>query len=286
MDERPLLFLDSGIGGIPYAQFFHFRNRNEKLIYVADRENFPYGPRPRENVIELAVSLVKKFAAVYDPKVLIVACNAISVSALQALREKFPDLPVVGTVPAIKLAVKKSLTRRIGVIGTQRTVEDPSIAELAVCYGPDCSIVSEAAPELVEFIEHRWLTADERERLETVKFWTEKFLAKGADTLVLACTHFLFLKEEFNAVAGNDIAIIDSVEGVTKRVESFLDREGRRSPLASGEEIPLMLVTGVAPLEENWGQLCLRFGFGLNSGRKINNEPTQTDSIEKEDDIH
>ena len=265
MDERPVLFLDSGIGGVPYAHFFRSLNPNEKLVYVADRENFPYGPRPRDNVIELAISLVKKLVILYDPKVLVVACNAISVSALGALREEFSGLRVVGTVPAIKPAAEKSTKRRIGVIGTRRAVEDPYIAELLAQYGPDCSIVGEAAPELVEFVEHHWLSSGREERLLAVRPWIEKFLARGADTLVLACTHFLLLKEEFLDAAGDNLAVFDSVEGVTRRVEFILDEGGGklRSPLSGDAGTPLMIATGNAPLEEHWEQLCRHFGFNL-----------------------
>jgi glutamate racemase len=267
MNDRPIIFLDSGIGGIPYADFFRSRNKREKIVYAADRENFPYGPRPKENVIALALSLAKKLAALYDPKILVVACNAISVSALQALRAGLSGISVVGTVPALKPAIEKSLKRRIGVIGTQRAVEDPYIAELAAQFGPDCAIVGEAAPELVEFVERRWLAADGAERLKAVEPWVKKFIDKGADTLVLACTHFLLLKKEFLISAGNSLKVFDSVEGVTRRVEALLDANGGELRSAAKEDpvSPLMVVTGKRPLEDHWEKLCLRFGFTLGT---------------------
>jgi glutamate racemase len=263
MDERPVVFLDSGIGGIPYACFFHSRNRHEKLIYVADRANFPYGPKPRETVIELAISLVKTLNLKCGPKIIVVACNAISVSAIQALRNEFPGLPFVGTVPAIKPAVGKSRRRCVGVIGTQRAVEDPYIAELADKYGPDCEIVREPAPGLVEFVEHRWLAADGDERFLAVKPWVEKIRQKRADALVLACTHFLLLKDEFINAAGDEIEIFDSVEGVIRRTENILDSEGLRSCLSSEAPPPLMMVTGDDLLEPHWGQIGTVFNFTL-----------------------
>ena len=263
MDERPVVFLDSGVGGIPYAVFFHSRNRRERLIYVADRENFPYGPKSRETVIELALSLIKKLVDFCGPKIVTVACNSISVSALETLRKEFPGLPFVGTVPAIKPAVRKSQKRRIGVLGTRRAVEDPYIAELAAQFGPDCEIAGEAAPELVEFVERRWISSDRDERLLAVKPWMEKFREKGVDAIVLACTHFLLLKEEFLTSAGNDIQVFDSVEGVTRRIETILDEEGLRSGLSEETPVPGVIVTGGAPLEFHWEKLCQRFGFGL-----------------------
>ena len=265
MDNRPVVFIDSGIGGIPYAHFFHSRNKREKLIYAADRANFPYGPRSRENVIELASGLVKKLISKYDPKILVVACNAISVSALAAMRETFPGLPIVGTVPAIKPAAGKSLKRRIGVIGTQRAIEDPYIAELAAKYAPDCTILGEPAPDLVNFVERFWLASDGNERILAVKPWIEKFLAKGADTLVLACTHFLLLKEEFRSLGGEKLKIFDSMEGVSRRAESILDEKGLRSTLAENADDPLFIVSGEQPPEPHWEQLCRRFGFTMET---------------------
>lgn len=265
MNKRPVLFVDSGFGGLPYAHFFRSRNRSEKLIYAADRANFPYGPRPKDEVRKIFLHFVKGLVERYDPKIIAVACNAASVSALPALREAYPAMPIVGTVPAVKSAVLASRKRRVGVIGTQRTIEDPYIAELAAQFGPDCVILGEAAPELVDFVERRWYKADKEERFLAVKPWIDKFRENGADAIVLACTHFLLVADEFRSAAGNDIAIFDSVEGVCRRVESILDSEGLRSDLQSEADESLFVVSGVRPLEERWEQLSSYYGFTLET---------------------
>ena len=265
MDNRPVLFIDSGLGGIPYAHFFHSRNKREKLIYVADRENFPYGPKPKKMLVELLLSLTGKFLAQHTPKILVVACNTASVSALSSLRDAFPNTPIVGTVPAIKSAVMASRKRSIGVLGTQRTLEDPYIADLAAQYGPDCGIIKEATPELVDFVEYRWLTADGEERLCAVKPWVEKFREKGADALVLACTHFLLLLEEFRSAAGNDLQIFDSIEGVSRRIEYILDEKGLRSGQDNDAGMPLIMVTGEQSCDGHWERLAEYFGFTLEA---------------------
>lgn len=265
MDNRPVLFIDSGLGGIPYAHFFHSRNRREKLVYAADRANFPYGPKPREKLIELILSLVTNLISLHNPKILVVACNTASVSALAALRETFPALPIVGTVPAVKSAVLSSQKRVIGILGTQRTLEDPYIADLAAQYGPDCLILKEAAPELVDFVEHRWLVASNEERFLVAKPWVEKFRVNGADAMVLACTHFLLLQQEFRKAAGNDILVFNSVEGVSRRIEYILDEKGLKSGLGSDAEAPCMQVTGDLPLEDHWERLANHFGFKLGA---------------------
>jgi len=104
MEERPVIFLDSGIGSIPYAHFFHLRNKNVKLILVADRANFPYGSKSKEKLTELLLSLVNELIKKFNPMLLVIACNTATISAIEALRTKFPNLPMVGTVPAIKPA--------------------------------------------------------------------------------------------------------------------------------------------------------------------------------------
>jgi glutamate racemase len=265
MDNRPVLFIDSGLGGIPYAHFFHSQNRGEKIIYVADRANFPYGPKSKETVIEIVLSLVRKLVCRHEIKILAVVCNAASVSALPALRGEFPGLPIVGTVPAIKLAVQASRKRRIGVLGTQRTIEDPYIAELAARYGPDCVVLPETAAELVDFAERRWFASDREERLLAVKPWMEKFRAKDVDAIVLACTHFLLLLEEFRIAAGNDLLVFDSVEGVSRRIEFILDEKGLRSGFEKNANAPLIMVTGEEALESYREQLAVSFGFTLGA---------------------
>ena len=264
MDKRPVLFLDSGIGGLPYAHFFHSGNKGEKLVYVADRLNFPYGPKPKETLVKIICSLVERFISLCNPKILVVACNTASVSALPALRETF-DFPVIGTVPAIKSAALASRKRIIGVLGTQRTLEDPYIEDLAAKYGPDCRILKEAAAELVEFAERRWLAADSAERLLAVKPWVEKFRANGADAVVLACTHFLLLLEEFRSAAGNDLLVFDSIEGVSRRIEFVLDENELRSSPETDVETPSIAVTGDEPLDGHWEGLAKRFGFTLEA---------------------
>jgi glutamate racemase len=155
------------------------------------------------------------------------------------------------------------------VLGTQRTIEDPYITELAQTYGPDCAIVTEAASELVEFVEHRWAEADKQERLLAVKPWIEKFIAKGADALVLACTHFLLLKDEFQSYSGETLKIFDSVEGIYNRVESLLAliNPDSENPCGPSKSVGLMSfkITGESALEPYWEKLANHFNMSLET---------------------
>jgi glutamate racemase len=266
MDRRPILFIDSGIGGIPYCRKFRERNPAETVVYLADHLHFPYGKRSREELVEILSSLLESLIGEYDPKISVMACNTASVSALAELRERFPALPFVGTVPAIKPAVEGSLKRMAGVLGTERTIDDPCIADLAGRYGADCGLVKIAAPELVEFVENRIADAGTEEKRRAVSPFIERFREAGVDALVLGCTHFLFLLEEFRREAGPDIRVYDSVEGITRRVEFLLDDDDAalRAPgEKSGEGVFLVSGGETVAAGEHWrnfaGALGLRF---------------------------
>jgi glutamate racemase len=270
MDNRPLVFLDSGIGGIPYCRHFVSRNPGESVVYLADRAGFPYGERSREDLREILRGITEDLAARENPKMLVLACNTATVSALSFLREKFPALPFVGTVPALKPALAGSKTRRVGVLGTHRTLEDPYIAELGDRYGAGASIVPLAAPELVEFVEYRYTQAGAEERRRTVLPYLERFRDSGVDAVVLGCTHFLFLLDEFREAAAPDLVIYDSVEGITRRVESLLDQGGlRRSGGAAFHRFYVREPPGSDPAgsdpaqAESWALWADRLGFEL-----------------------
>jgi glutamate racemase len=280
MDNRPVLFLDSGVGGLPYCQYFRTRNPTETVIYAADRVNFPYGSRDRQELIRICTSLVSRIAEIFNPKLTAVACNTASVSALEALRKNFPGIPFVGTVPAVKPAVLASRKRHIGVLGTSRTVEDPCIAELAARYGPDCAITGIAAPELVDFVERRYDQTDREEQLRMAAAYIERFRAAGADSVVLGCTHFLFLLDAFKAAAGGqgpaepDIGIYDSVEGVSRRIETLLDGGNLRVEAKTAESAEngfrrksyaggFLLISGSGPPEAVWQKRAGVFGLEL-----------------------
>jgi glutamate racemase len=255
--------MDSGIGGIPYCRYFHERNPDETIIYLADRRHFPYGTRSREELVVILTGIIEKLMVDYNPKITVLACNTATVSALGELRQRFPNLPLVGTVPAVKPAALATKTGRVGVLGTVRTIEDPYIRELAARYG-GCAIHGIAAPELVAFVEHRFEQADGDEKRAIALEYLNRFRAAGVDALVLGCTHFLFLLDEFRTGAAPDIAVFESVEGISRRVESLLGgcRAPNACPPAAAEN--RLLLTGSAPPEPSWQVWAERLGCGLS----------------------
>lgn len=211
------VFLDSGTGGIPYLMHLLELKPDAKCVYVGDTVNFPYGEKNHEQIVSAVLHCVKLIIDKFSPKVIVLACNTMSVNSLDVLREVFPNQIFVGTVPAIKLAAKVSKKRKIGLLATKATVEHPYNKDLKNHFAADCQMFLRGDPKLISFIEHESFTATQNERelacKEAVKFFAEK----DCDVIILGCTHFLNIKKEMQKVCGNDIQVVDSVEGVVNR---------------------------------------------------------------------
>ncbi|MDR0487455.1 MAG: glutamate racemase [Treponema sp.] len=260
MDNRPVLFIDSGIGGIPYCRDFLEKNPRESVWYLADRQNFPYGTRSREELTAILTVLVKKLSKIVNPKIIVLACNTAALSALDSLRQKFPQLTFVGTVPAIKPAASASKSGKVGLLGTERTINDPYNQSLA---DNGAEIVGIAAPGLVKFVEMHFEESDTEEKTELAKKYVDLFRAAGADTLVLGCTHFLYLLEEFRREAEPSIKVFDSVSGITNRLESLLDDNGGALRTDSNYPENWLLLTGTEPPDSLWQKRAEALGFNI-----------------------
>jgi len=209
-------FLDSGTGGIPYLLRLKELMPEAKCVYVGDTANFPYGEKTHEEIVRCVTNIVKKIILSFHPKVIVIACNTMSVNALSALRSIFPDTLFVGTVPAIKLAASFSKTRKLGLLATSSTCQSPYNQELMEKFASDCELITRADPKLISFIEHESFTADSIVLEAAVLPAVDFFRVQGCDAIILGCTHFLNLADVFQNVAGTRIKIVDSRDGVCK----------------------------------------------------------------------
>jgi glutamate racemase len=261
MEKRPVLFLDSGIGGIPYCRYFHERNPDQYIVYLADRLNFPYGKWEKEELAAVLIGLVEQIIQQLNPKIIVMACNTATLAALARLRECFPGITFVGTVPAVKPAALASKTGKIGVLGSELTVKQSSVRELAAQFGGN-EIIGIAAQELVEFVEKDFSSAAPEEKTKIVRRYLNRFRAAGVDAVVLSCTHFLFLEEEFRREAAPDIAIFESVKGISLRIESLLAEAPREETPTHAKNC--LLLTGSDVPEPSWIAWADRLGFSLS----------------------
>ena len=271
--DQPIGFVDSGIGGLPYLQRARELLPEERFVYLADREHFPYGVQSRSAIRDIVMNAVAQLVNVARPKMVVVACNTASVVSLSELRATF-NIPFVGVVPAIKPAGAAAPNGRIGVLATERTVEDPYVSNLIREFAPNSGLVLVPAGELVEIIESRLTVAPRKEILGTLRKSAQQLTAESVDVVVLGCTHFIHVRDELSELLGHKVPVLDSVEGVARqivRVCGHAGGAGEAPDTAAGPRLEnLLLVTGGdarrepgGAVGENYRRLAVKFDLKL-----------------------
>lgn len=221
INNNCIAFFDSGIGGLPYYKTALEYLPNEHFVYVADRGNFPYGEKSAREIIKAVVSGVEKIIKKENPKIIAIACNTASVVALDELRKRF-KLPFIGVVPAVKPAAQISVKKKLGVVATLKTVQDGYLNNLIEKFAGDCEVIRIPAGDVRDFAEYNLFDSKKEEKLESLRNSLSGLKGSDIDVVVLACTHFLLLENEFKEVLGSGIRVIDSREGVVKQLMRVL----------------------------------------------------------------
>jgi len=224
---KPILVLDSGIGGLSVLRPIRALLPNAPIVYVADNAGYPYGLKTEQEIEARVPALLGRLAERFDPELVVIACNTASTIALDAVRAAL-DLPIVGTVPAIKPAASLSRTRAIGVLGTAATVVQPYVDRLAAKFAADCIVLRHGSAELVELAEAklRGESTGPGEYGRVLGGLLNQPGGERIDTIVLACTHFPLVEEELRSAAPRPLAFVDGKEGIARRTAWLLrDRE-------------------------------------------------------------
>ncbi|WP_419827721.1 glutamate racemase [Sphingomonas sp.] len=237
-DRRPLLFFDSGVGGLSVLDAVRALRPAAPIVYVADSGGFPYGTRGEAEIAARVPALLGRFAERYRPRLVVIACNTASTIALAAVRAAL-DLPIVGTVPAIKPAALLSRTRAIGVLGTEATVRQPYVDRLAAEFAADCTVVRHGSAWLVELAEAalRGHPGDPAEYRAILAGLLDRPSGDAIDTVVLACTHFPLVADQLAAASPRPIAFVDGAAGIARRVASLLGQEDRTTEPGEGTAV-------------------------------------------------
>ena len=213
---------DSGVGGLSVLRAIRAALPNEPLVYVADSGHAPYGDQSEAHITQRTLT-VGMWLGEQGVKGITIACNTATVVAAKTLREQ-THLPVVAIEPAIKPAVALTRSGVVGVLATRQTVQSAAVARLVDLYGTDKRIVLQACPGLVEQVERADLHSRETENL--LREFITPLLAQGADTLVLGCTHYPFLRDTIQRIAGEGVTLIDPAEAVARELVRRLDERG------------------------------------------------------------
>jgi glutamate racemase len=222
--DAPILFYDSGVGGLSVLGPTRALLPTAPIVYAADNAGFPYGKRSEADLAVRVPAILGRLVDMFQPRLAVIACNTASTIALDHARAAL-DLPIVGTVPAIKPAAESSTTRVIGVLGTEATVRQPYVDDLAERFAFDCTIIRHGSPELVELAEAA-LGGDDvsvEEVKAAVRPMFDGDQGASIDTVVLACTHFPLLLDSLKS-AYPGITYVDGGAGIARRI-AWLTRD-------------------------------------------------------------
>jgi glutamate racemase len=222
--SSPILLFDSGVGGLTVYDALRAVLPDAPVIYAADLAGLPYGEKTEAQVSARVAGLLGRMSERFRPRLVCIACNTASTIALGNVREVL-EVPIVGTVPAIKPAASLTRTGVIGLIGTQATIRQRYVDELEREFANGKQLLRIAAPDLVG-------AAEAKLRGEIVDMAAITRLAEslrampgGADidTLVLACTHFPLLADELRSVFGPQVHLVDGAQGIARRIAHLVD---------------------------------------------------------------
>ncbi|MEO9600876.1 glutamate racemase [Parasphingorhabdus sp.] len=215
----PLLFFDTGVGGLSVLKETVKLLPHAPIVYAADYAGMPYGMKSEIELASRVPALLGRLVERYKPGLATIACNTASTIALDHVRSAL-NIPVVGTVPAIKPASEMTKTGAIGLLGTKATIRQPYVDKLAADFAADKLLLRHGAPELVYAAEAklRGEKPDSTIIEEAISGLLNQDGGEQIDTIILACTHFPLLRQELQQAAPRPLQFIDGAQGIARRI--------------------------------------------------------------------
>jgi glutamate racemase len=222
----PVGIFDSGLGGLSVLREIRRELPHEDLLYVADSGHAPYGDKPAA-AIDARADAIVRFLVDCGAKAVVVACNTATGVSVDGLRARWA-IPIIGIEPAIKPAVTMTRSGVVGVLATSQTIASARFARLVDQFAGNVSVVPQACPGLVERVEAGDLNGPETQAM--VQACLRPLVDRGADTVVLGCTHYPFLADTIAAAAGPDVTIVDPSAAVARELRRRLDHDRLLAP--------------------------------------------------------
>ena len=215
----PVAFFDSGLGGISVLRETVRMLPHEDYLYYGDSLHAPYGVRPVDEVVRLSRDAVELLLA-RGIKAFVIACNTATSAAAETLRREFPQLPIIGTEPALKPAVERHPGGRILVMATAMTLSEKKFDDLRRHFLREAEIIPVACSGLMEFVERGELSGPALDHYLREKL--APYLTAPVDAIVLGCTHYPFLSGAIRAVVGARPEILDGSHGIAAQLRRRL----------------------------------------------------------------
>lgn len=219
MNNAPIGILDSGFGGLSIYKSITALLPHESILYIGDHAHIPYSEKSPHYIQDRVIKLLHFFVS-KNVKLAVIACNTATVAGIDVYRKTFPNLPIIGVVPVVKLAAELSQKKSFVVLSTNFTANSDYQKKLITSFASDCRVFNLGGHSLVDYVE-RGVTAGKDIEQELQKILTPSVL-RDIDVIALGCTHYPFLKNAIRSVAGNKIRILDSGGAVARQVQRIL----------------------------------------------------------------
>ena len=223
LDPRPIGMFDSGVGGLTVLHECLVSHPNEDFIYLGDTGRFPYGPRSTGEIRGFAWQIASHLLAL-DVKLLVVACNSATASALPWLQEQLPASIIGAVHPEAQAAVQITRNRRVGVLATEATVSSGSYERALSNLDAGLEIFSVPCPKLASMIQGGDVFSPEM--VKTVKTYAAPLTEAGVDTVILGCTHYPLVTPMLQRVFGRDVTLVNAAREIAREVGEVLERKG------------------------------------------------------------
>ena len=234
--DQPIGFFDSGVGGISVLKKAMELLPHEQFIYYGDSKHAPYGDKDVETIKALSFSVMEELLK-RGAKAVVVACNTATSVAIDALREAYKDIPIIGIEPALKVAIDHTAKGHILVLATKRTLKEKKFKDLLDRYKSTRPISTLALPGLVEIIEEG-LEVEERSYAYLQKALDS--IKESPQVVVLGCTHYPFVKPALRRIYPKDVVLLDGSEGTARRLKEVLKERGLLSSVLAKGQVTLL----------------------------------------------
>lgn len=220
--DAPLLLFDSGVGGLSVLAEVRKALPDAPVIYAADNAGLPYGTKSEAEIAARVAGLLGRMTERFRPRLVCIACNTASTIALGMVRDVL-EVPIVGTVPAIKPAAELTRTGTIGLLGTAATIRQGYVDRLEGEFAVGKRLLRAAAPDLVAAAEAklRGEAVDSAVYAHAAATLRDQPGGDAIDTVVLACTHFPLVEPELAAAFGPGVRFVDGAAGIARRIAAL-----------------------------------------------------------------
>ena len=206
--------LDSGVGGLSVLREIHTLLPGHSLTYIGDSAWCPYGPKSYSE-IQSRVFMLSDWLLAQGAEMIVVACNSATIAAIRTLRNRY-DIPFIGMEPGVKPAAEITRSKTIGVLATEASLSGEKFRQLVETHAPGLKVITQPCPKFVQLVEAGTLSGPEV--TDAILEYTHDMVQAGADTLILGCTHYPFLKSAIEKTIPNHIQLIDTGPAVARRV--------------------------------------------------------------------